>query len=203
MQKAKYYQHYEAGSPLAEHELFVACEYNPDSGFINVTGLEFDENAGYAYFMFDDYATGLNPEDPEAFMNFLTESTDKGFSAAWYLTTEEIAEDYPEDYLLTYLLQQMSGKAPAQHEKVDSEKKSDWAAEYWDNGEELHRYLDPEEDFDAGVSGENASYEIIFDFEGMRHYCFVDAASMDEALGNFFRHHPNVTYNDIVDHVEN
>ena len=202
MDKTKHYQHYEAGNSLTEHELFVACEYNPDSGFINVTGLEFDENAGYAYFTFDDYATGLNPEDPEAFMNFLTESTDKGFSAAWFLTTEEILAEYSEDYLLTYLLQQMSGKAPVKYSPANSGEKSDWMEEYWDNDGEQYRDLDAVADFDAGELPDMNRYEIIFDFNGVRRYCFVDAVSMDEALGNFFRNHHNVAYNNIVEHME-
>ena len=76
----------------------------------------------------------------------------------------------------------------------------DWQNEYWDNDGELYRDLDAEESYDA--CREMGRYEIVFDYDGERRYCFADAISMDEALGNFFRHHPGVTYDMIADHVE-
>ena len=45
-------------------------------------------------------------------------------------------------------------------------------------------------------------FEIIFDVSGKRYYCFVVAGNMDEALGIFFRNHPNIAYDMIVDHTE-
>lgn len=75
-----------------------------------------------------------------------------------------------------------------------------WQNEYWDNDRELYRDLDREDD---GTSIEEIGrYEIVFDFEGQRYYCFVDAISMDEALGNFFRNHDTVKYKHIVEHME-
>ena len=81
-------------------------------------------------------------------------------------------------------------------------KKTDWMEEYWDNDGEQYRDLDAVADFDAGALPDMNRYEIIFDFNGVRRYCFVDAASMDEALGNFFRNHHNVAYDNIVEHME-
>lgn len=45
-------------------------------------------------------------------------------------------------------------------------------------------------------------YEITFEVNGERYYCFADAASMDEALGQFFRSHPHVTYEMVIEHFE-
>ena len=77
----------------------------------------------------------------------------------------------------------------------------EWESEYWDNDGESYRDLDAEEDYDSyyALMGR---YEVIFEIKGIRRYCFIDAVSMDEALGNFFRHHQNVTYEDIVEHME-
>lgn len=44
-------------------------------------------------------------------------------------------------------------------------------------------------------------YEIIFE-AGQRYYCYIDAINMDEALGIFFKNHPHVTYEMIIDHME-
>lgn len=46
------------------------------------------------------------------------------------------------------------------------------------------------------------NYEVIFQIDGVRRYCFISADSIEEALGVFFQHHPDVTYNDVVDHCE-
>lgn len=95
------------------------------------------------------------------------------------------------------------GKSPMNgSETTDLAASSDWMKEYWDNDGELYRDLDADPYYDAGKLPNTGRYEIIFDFGGVRRYCFVDAASMDEALGNFFRHHRNVTYDNIADHME-
>jgi len=76
-----------------------------------------------------------------------------------------------------------------------------WREKYWDSGDgSLMRDLDREDD---GTPIESIGrYEIVFDVDGFRRYCYVDAVSMDEALGNFFRNHDDVRYKDIVDHFE-
>ena len=75
-----------------------------------------------------------------------------------------------------------------------------WRKEYWDNDGELYRDLDREDD---GTPIEKIGrYEIIFDFEGARYYCFIDAINMSEALGLFFRSHDVIAYQSIVDHIE-
>lgn len=44
--------------------------------------------------------------------------------------------------------------------------------------------------------------EIVFDVGNKRYYCFADALTMDEALGQFSRQHPHITYDMIVEHLE-
>lgn len=52
----------------------------------------------------------------------------------------------------------------------------------------------PEEDLD--------DYEVIFEVNDDRYYCYIFAVNMNEALGLFFKAHPHVTYEMIVDHIE-
>ena len=61
-------------------------------------------------------------------------------------------------------------------------------------------YLDAENDYD--LCRNMGQYEVIFDYAGERYYCYIDAVSMDEALGNFFRHHKYLCYSELVDHTE-
>lgn len=75
-----------------------------------------------------------------------------------------------------------------------------WQEKYWDNDGVPYRDLDREDD--GTPIDEIRRYEIVFDIQHKRYYCFVDAISMDEALGNFFRNHDTVEYKDIVDHIE-
>lgn len=74
-----------------------------------------------------------------------------------------------------------------------------WKEKYWDNDGELHRDLDRDDGTDMKEIGR---YEIVFDFEGRRYYCYVNAINMEEALCTFFMHHDSVTYEHIVDHME-
>ena len=69
-------------------------------------------------------------------------------------------------------------------------------AEYEDH----HQYLPKEESGD----GEKwyGCYEIIFDVEGERFYCFVYAKNLAEALGRFFMSHPHITYDKVAEHIE-
>lgn len=46
------------------------------------------------------------------------------------------------------------------------------------------------------------TYEVIFDFDGERYYCYIDALNVNEALGIFFVNHENITYSHVVDHFE-
>ena len=45
-------------------------------------------------------------------------------------------------------------------------------------------------------------YEIVFEVDDKRYYCFADAINMNEALGLFFVNHPHVSYDMIIDHME-
>ena len=72
--------------------------------------------------------------------------------------------------------------------------------EYYDNDGDLYRDLN--RDDDGTDIKDIGRYEIIFDVDKQRYYCFVDAINMDEALGIFFRNHPHITYEVVVDHME-
>ena len=75
-----------------------------------------------------------------------------------------------------------------------------WQEKYWNNEGELYRDLDREDD--GTPIDKIGRYEIVFEFGEQRYYCFVDAISMDEALGIFFKNHDTVEYQNIVDHME-
>ncbi len=47
------------------------------------------------------------------------------------------------------------------------------------------------------------TYEVIFYVDGDRFYCFIDGCnSLLEALGLFFKDHPNITYNKVIAYKE-
>lgn len=75
-----------------------------------------------------------------------------------------------------------------------------WKNEYFDNNDGLYRELNREDD--GTPIEEIGRYEIVFDCEDQRYYCFVDALNMDEALGIFFVNHDTVTYKNVIDHME-
>ena len=106
--------HIAPGECGAENAFFVACEYRVESGFISVTGLEYNKEDGYAYFNFDDFAGTLDPRDKEAFMTYLAQSVAKGFSSAWYDDLREIQEEFAQDKLLRYLIDQMPAELQPQ-----------------------------------------------------------------------------------------
>ena len=75
-----------------------------------------------------------------------------------------------------------------------------WEEEYCNTDGELYRDISRGDD---GTPAEEVGrYAIVLDIGEKRYYCFIDAVSMDEALGIFFRSHDTVTYKDIVDHME-
>ena len=49
---------------------------------------------------------------------------------------------------------------------------------------------------------EDGEFEIIFEVDKERYYCYIGASNIDEALGIFFVNHPHVNYDMIVDHME-
>lgn len=103
----KCYHHCAPGECGTENAFYVACEYREESGYVMITGLEYNQKDGYAYFNFDDFAVTLNPQDKEAFMSYLAQSVAKGFSSAWYDDLNEILEEFAQDRLLQYLIDQM------------------------------------------------------------------------------------------------
>ncbi len=103
----KCYHHCAPGEYGAANSFFVACEYREESGYVTITGLEYNKQDGYAYFNFDDFAVTLNPQDKESLMTYLAQSVAKGFSSAWYDDLNEIREEFADDRLLKYLIDQM------------------------------------------------------------------------------------------------
>ena len=77
-----------------------------------------------------------------------------------------------------------------------------WKDEYWENGTTRDLCRDIGREDDGTPREEIRRYEVVFDVEGERRYCYIDAINIDEALGMFFRNHDTVTYKDIVDHME-
>lgn len=45
-------------------------------------------------------------------------------------------------------------------------------------------------------------FEVVFDVGDERYYCYIDAINIYEALGKFFSKHQNITYLNIIDHME-
>lgn len=82
--------------------------------------------------------------------------------------------------------------------------------QYWEDDEnsemeidsfpELKRY---DEEHTAYLTREeDGEFEIIFEADKERYYCYIQAPNIDEALGIFFVNHPHITYDMVVDHVE-
>ena len=45
-------------------------------------------------------------------------------------------------------------------------------------------------------------FEVIFDYDGNRYYCEIEAIDMNEALGIFYKNHPHIAYDMIAGHIE-
>ncbi len=105
--KVKYF-HYQAEETGA-NETFVAVKYYVNSGILSVTGLEYSEDYGYIYFIFDDC---FDPEivleedvfDKDSLLEYLLYSDTRGFSSAWYSKVKDVEAKYPDDDLLGMLL---------------------------------------------------------------------------------------------------
>ena len=62
--------------------------------------------------------------------------------------------------------------------------------------------LDMDRDDDGTPIEEIGRYEVVFDFEGQRYYCYIDAVDIDEAMAMFWAKHPGVTMKHVVDTLE-
>ncbi len=87
---------YKTGEFGLPYDLFVACEYDASTGYISVSGVEYDKDEGYAYFTFDDYVKDLDSSSKAEVMAYLGNSTDKGFSCAWFNSMQDVLKEYPE-----------------------------------------------------------------------------------------------------------
>lgn len=76
-----------------------------------------------------------------------------------------------------------------------------WRALYWlcDDGGMM---LDMDRDDDGTPIEEIGRYEVVFDYEGQRYYCYIDAVDIDEAMEMFWRKHPDITTKHVVDTLE-
>ena len=61
---------------------------------------------------------------------------------------------------------------------------------------------DIDRDDDGTPIEEIGRYEVVFDFEGVRYYCYLDAIDVDEAVEMFLEYHPGVTMKQVVDTLE-
>lgn len=87
----------------------------------------------------------------------------------------------------------------------DNTEKPEELKEYWDNDGCLYRDLDRDcscDSFEEEIEGPVGRYEVIFDCMENRYYCFIDAVSLEAAMFTFFKYHPHITYDMIVDHME-
>lgn len=76
-----------------------------------------------------------------------------------------------------------------------------WRSKYWDSGDgSVMRDLD--RDNDGTPIEEIGRYEVVFDFEGQRYYCYIDAVNIDEAMEMFWSHHSGVAEKHIADTLE-
>ena len=76
-----------------------------------------------------------------------------------------------------------------------------WRSKYWDSGDgSLMRDID--RDDDGTPVEEIGRYEVVFDFENIRYYCYLDAISVDEAVEMFLDKHPGVTMKHVADTLE-
>ena len=72
--------------------------------------------------------------------------------------------------------------------------------QYWNNDGCLYRDLEREDD--ETPCEDIGRYEVVFDFAKSRYYCFIDAVSLEEAMFIFFKKHPHLTYEMVIDHME-
>lgn len=98
--KTQYFHAFKGGEFGSNNSVFVAFTYDKERGYISVSGLEHDPDSGYAYFTFDDFVQGIDPENREEVMTYLGNSTDKGYSEAWYVTVADVLKSKAEDRLL-------------------------------------------------------------------------------------------------------
>lgn len=100
------------------------------------------------------------------------------------------------------------------HNKHNKLNDIDWQKEYWENDECLYRDIDfdfEDSDFNGDFDGNLnytcdvsllGRYQIVFEYDNQKYYCFIDAPNLHTALGMFFRNHSNLSYDNIIDHLE-
>lgn len=69
-----------------------------------------------------------------------------------------------------------------------------WAVEYKGEFGEQIRSIESK--------GRASTYEVEFDFCGIRRYCHIDADCLAEAMGVFFMEHEDVPFRDVVEYGE-
>lgn len=112
-----------------------------------------------------------------------------------------LENNYLKEAFLSVFTDQINGKRtydiPFQYDpwwvkKLAHHQKPEWASFY-----------DADWIRTVKVDGDKkANYEVIFQINGVRRYCRIPANTVEEALGVFFTLHPDVTYEDVIDHCE-
>lgn len=97
--KKLFYHHYESGV-VADSEMFVACQLETNSGYVEVAGVEKNKSSGYAYFCFDAYAGESAAEDSGKFAEYLDMNSNEGYSVAWFDNLSDVENDEPDNLLL-------------------------------------------------------------------------------------------------------
>ena len=62
--------------------------------------------------------------------------------------------------------------------------------------------IDLSRDDDGTPVEEIGRYEVTFEYGRCRYYCFIDAVSLEEAMFIFFKNHPHINYDMVIEHME-
>ena len=76
-----------------------------------------------------------------------------------------------------------------------------WRLTYKDGGDGS-LMCDIDRDDDGTPIEDIGRYEVVFDFESVRYYCYLNAVDSNEAMDMFLEYHPGVTMKHVVDTLE-
>lgn len=79
------------------------------------------------------------------------------------------------------------------------EEPEELSAYFDNNGDQC---IDLIRDDDGTPVEEIGRYEVTFEYGRCRYYCFIDAVSLEEAMFIFFKNHPHINYDMVIEHME-
>lgn len=79
------------------------------------------------------------------------------------------------------------------------EEPEELSAYFDNNGDQC---IDLSRDDDGTPVEEIGRYEVTFEYGRCRYYCFIDAVSLEEAMFIFFKNHPHINYDMVIEHME-